>query len=73
MSVSINNVNSPAPKKWRKFENAYFAALAPAIAGIIQGWGLSDPIANKALLALSFVGAGIKFWGMLLSDDADIK
>lgn len=70
-NVSLNNINSPAPKKWRKFENAYFAALAPAIAGIIQGWGLADPVANKALLVLAFLGAAIKFTGMVLADDSE--
>ena len=68
-NVSLSNINSPAPKKWRKFENAYFVALVPAIAGMIQGWGLSDPVANKAMLILSFLGAAIKFTGMVLADD----
>jgi hypothetical protein len=68
-NISLNNVNSPAPKKWRRFENAYFAALAPVIAATISGWGLADAVANKALLVLSFVGGLIKFVGMFLADE----
>lgn len=68
-NVSLSNVNKTTPKKWRKFENAYFAALAPVIAGTIQGWGLSDAVVNKWLLGLGALGALIKFTGMLLAED----
>lgn len=68
-NISLNNVKSPAPKKWRKFENAYFAALAPVIAVTIQQWGLSDAVVNKCLLGIGVLGALIKFTGMLLAEE----
>lgn len=70
-NISINNLKSPAPKKWRKFENAYFAALAPVIAVTVQQWGLPDAFTNKWLLGLGLLGALIKFTGMLLADDGE--
>lgn len=68
LTFSSSNINKPAPKGWRKFENAYFMALAPALLGAIQSWGLSDDKANKGMIILTLFGAAIKFTGFIIAN-----
>lgn len=67
-SFKKSNIHTPAPKNWRKFENAYFMALAPAIAGLIMGWGFEDILANRLMLLLAFIGAIVKGVGLFLAN-----
>lgn len=67
-TISKKNLNKPAPSLYRKFENAYFTALSPAIGGLIMGWGFEDLIANRLTLSLVVVGAIIKGFGMILAN-----
>lgn len=71
ITASLNNRHKPAPRGWRKFENAYFMALAPALLGAIQSWGLSDDKANKGMIILTLFGAAIKFTGFIIANGED--
>lgn len=68
ITVSEKNINRPAPLNYRKFENAYFTCLAPAIGGLILGWGFEDLIANRLTLVIVVVGAMVKGLGMILAN-----
>jgi hypothetical protein len=61
----LQNINYPAPKSYRKFENAYTVLIAPALVGAIQGWGLSDSVANHYMILLTISVAVVKGIGML--------
>lgn len=61
----LQNINYPAPKSYRKFENAY-VVFSPAIAGAIQGWGLSDHASNRCMIVLTVSVALVKAIGMML-------
>ena len=61
----LQNIQYPAPKSYRKFENAYAVLIAPALVGAIQGWGLSDSVANKAMIILTLSVAVVKGIGMM--------
>ena len=65
------NTNKPAPKKWRKFENAYIIILAPAIMAGVQGWGLSDKIANRSMILVTISAAIIKAIGFIIANGDD--
>jgi len=67
-TISIKNRNRPAPGLYRKFENAYFTALAPSLGGLILGWGFEDLITNRLTLTLVVVGAFVKGFGMILAN-----
>ena len=67
-TIDFKNFNLPAPKNYRKFENAFTILLAPSILASIQSWGLSDQGKNHCLIALTFSIALVKFGGMLLAN-----
>jgi hypothetical protein len=60
----------PAPKKWRKFENAYIMIIAPALGGAIQGWDLGDKISNRCMIIIGISVAIVKAVGFLVADDS---
>jgi len=62
----LQNIQYPAPKSYRKFENAYTVIIAPAIMVAIQGWGLSDNVANHSMIILTVSMAFVKGIGMML-------
>jgi hypothetical protein len=68
ITLSDKNINSPAPLLYRKFENAYFIVISPAIATTIMGWGFEDLLVNRMLLISGIVGAIIKGLGMILAN-----
>lgn len=67
-TIDFKNFNLPAPKIYRKFENAFTILLAPSLLASIQSWGLNDQGKNHCLIALTFATALIKFCGMLLAN-----
>ena len=67
-TISLKNANRPAPLSYRKFENAYFIVIAPAVVSLIMGWGFEDLIVERLLLAFGFVGALVKGFGMMLAN-----
>lgn len=67
-TISRKNLSKPAPSIYRKFENAYFTALAPALGGLVLGWGFDDIITNRLTLTLVVVGAFVKGFGMILAN-----
>lgn len=62
----LQNIHYPAPKSYRKFENAYTVMIAPAIVVAIQSWGFCDNIANKATVLVTVSMAFVKGLGMIL-------
>ena len=71
-NVTIDTTK-PAPKGWRKFENAFIIFISPAISGLIMGWGLSDGTANKLMLLLGFVVSLVKATGYFLANGEEYK
>jgi hypothetical protein len=70
VSVSLQNLSRPAPKQWRKFEDAMLTILIPAIVLIVTSWGFkNEALANKITLLVN-VGlvALIKVIGKLLAN-----
>lgn len=68
VTLSRKNKKRPAPLNYRRFENAYFLALAPAIGTLIMGWGFSDLITTRLSLLLVVLGGVIKGLGVLLAN-----
>jgi hypothetical protein len=62
------DTNKPAPKFYRRFENAYIIVLAPAIMAAIQGWGLTDQIANRSMIVVTVSAAIVKGIGFLIAN-----
>lgn len=62
------STKNPAPRGWRKFENAYIVAFAPALMGAVQSWGLSDKMANRLMILITLSAAMIKGIGMIISN-----
>ena len=60
----------PAPKGWRRFENAMLLAIIPAATTMVQSWGFKDETLALRLNLLIAVGlsALIKGVGMLVSN-----
>ena len=71
VTASRKNTRRPAPSLYRKFENAYFIALAPAIGGLILGWGFTDIVANRLTLLVVVFSALVKGMGMVLANGED--
>ena len=68
ISMNFKNINAPAPKAFRKFENAYCIMIAPALAAAVQGWGLDASHANRWMIVLTFSVALVKGTGMMLAN-----
>jgi len=62
------STKNPPPKGYRRFENAYILAFAPAIMGAIQSWGLSDHNANRGMILITLSVAFVKGIGMIISN-----
>ena len=67
-TISLTNANRPAPLNYRKFENAYFIVISPAIATTIMGWGFEDLIVNRMMLIVGIIGALVKGLGIMLAN-----
>lgn len=70
ISVSTKNGNKPAPKGYRKFEDAMLIIFIPTCTAMIQGWGFEDELfvtRLNLLVAVGLVGM-IKFLGRILAN-----
>lgn len=67
MAVKIST-KDPAPKWWRKFENGYIMVLVPSMITAVQTWGLSDKVANRAMILITISAAIAKFIGFLIAN-----
>ena len=70
MQINKQSIHKPAPKGWRRFENAMLVALIPAATTMIQSWGFADEKLALRLNLLIAVGltAIVKGVGMLISN-----
>lgn len=66
--IGLSQADKPAPLWYRRLSNALIICIIPAIVGLVQGWGLSDSLANRWLMILAFVPAVIKGIGMMLGN-----
>lgn len=70
-TVSLENRKKPAPRWYRKFENAFLLLILPGVGSLIQGWGLDPAMMNKVLLSLGFIGTVVKAIGFFLANGED--
>lgn len=70
MSKIKIDTHRPAPKGWRKFENAMIIMFIPTATAVIQGWGFTNETLAMRLNLLIAVGlAGlIKGIGVLIAN-----
>ena len=70
MEIGKDSIHKPAPKGWRRFENAMLLAIIPAATTMVQSWGFKDETMALRLNLLIAVGlsAIIKGIGMIVSN-----
>jgi hypothetical protein len=73
IKTGVSQFNRPAPALYRRFTNAMIIFIIPATAALIMGWGLSEKLANRWLLILTFVPALIKGIGVVIGNGEYIK
>lgn len=75
ISVNQNNINSPAPKTWRKIENILLILIIPSVVLVLTNWGFKNEILlNRLILIINvLLVALIKGIGMFLSDEEPVK
>jgi len=69
-TIKTSNCNLPAPKYWRKLEDALLMLIIPATVAVLMGWGFKDEaFLNKILLLVNtLLVAVIKAIGMVLAN-----
>ena len=69
VKFGMDQMSSPPPTMWRRFERAYMIVLVPALAAFLHGWGIADPVTLKrADLVIMFSIPLVKFIGVLLGN-----
>lgn len=73
LNVSQTNLNVPAPKWWRKLENALLIILIPAIVLVLTNWGFEDEKKlNRILLLVNvLLTAVVKAIGLILAEEPE--
>jgi len=66
--IGFSQTERPAPLWYRKLSNALIIFLIPGAVGLVQGWGMTDKLANRWLMILGFAPALIKGLGMILGN-----
>lgn len=64
------DTHRPAPRGWRKFENAMIIMFIPTATAIIQGWGFTNELLAtrlNLLIAVGFAGL-VKGIGLLIAN-----
>lgn len=69
MKVGIDQKNNPAPVWYRRFRDGMVNFMLPGAATLITGWGLSDKLTNRWLLALTFLPMVLNGIAVWLGDD----
>lgn len=72
-TISRKNLNIPAPKFWRKIENALLIILIPAIVLVLTNWGFKDEVQlNRILLIVNvLLVAVVKAIGLIIAEDPE--
>lgn len=70
MKKVIQNINKPAPRLYRKFENALLILIIPAIVMVLTNWGFKDEVLlNRLILIVNvLLVAIIKGIGMIIAN-----
>ena len=70
MKKVIQNINKPAPRLYRKFENALLILIIPAVVMVLTNWGFKDEVLlNRLLLIVNvLLVAIIKGIGMIIAN-----
>jgi hypothetical protein len=70
MSKIKIDTKRPAPKGWRKFENAMIIVFIPTATAMVQGWGFTNDLLATRLNLLIAVGVAglLKGIGMLIAN-----
>lgn len=73
ITVTQKNLNIPAPKFWRKIENALLIILIPSIVLVLTNWGFTDEEQlNRILLLVNvLLTAVVKAIGLILAEDPE--
>lgn len=66
--IGASQIDKPAPLWYRRLSNALIIFLLPGIVTVVQSWGLSDKLANRWLVLLSFAPALVKGIGVILGN-----
>lgn len=66
--IGFSQTEKPAPLWYRRMSNALIMFIIPGMVGMVQGWGLTDKLANRWLMILAFVPALIKGVGILMGN-----
>lgn len=69
--IGLSQLERPAPLWYRRLSNALIIFIIPGLVALVQGWGLSDAVANRWLLVLAFIPAVLKGIGVLLGNGQD--
>lgn len=66
--IGLSQASKPAPLWYRRLSNALIIFIIPGAVGLVQGWGLTDRLANRWLMILAFAPALIKGIGVILGN-----
>lgn len=67
-TVSVNNMDRPAPKIWRRLTNATIMFFLPMVTGIVQGVPMPDSSRNVWMIGIVAVPFLLKGIGMILGN-----
>jgi len=73
ITVRQQNLNIPAPKFWRRIENAILIILIPSVVLVLTNWGFKDQEhLNRILLIVStLIPAVVKAIGLIIAEDPE--
>jgi hypothetical protein len=66
--IGASQIDKPAPLWYRRLSNALIIFILPGAVTLVQSWGLTDKIANRWLVLLSFAPALVKGIGVVLGN-----
>lgn len=67
-TISVNNMDTPPPKVWRRFTNAMIMFFLPMVTGIVQGVPMPDTTRNVWMIGIVAVPFLLKGIGMILGN-----
>ena len=69
VKFGTDQLGSPAPIGWRRFERVFIMALIPAMLLLVHEWGgINDVLSHRLDLLIGFSGSLVKGIGMFLGN-----